>query len=62
MPRDRRPADRQLVRELADRAITGAEQLDDRPPVRVAERVERITGQGAERDCRTVAKLLPSVA
>ena len=40
--RDRRPADRQRVGELLDRPPAGPEQLDDRPPVRVAERVERI--------------------
>jgi hypothetical protein len=44
MPRDRGAADRQLVGELANGAIAGAQQLDDRPPVRVAEGVERIAG------------------
>jgi hypothetical protein len=42
MPRNRRTADRQCVRELLDRALAGTEELDDRPTVRVAERIERI--------------------
>ena len=57
--RDGRAADRQRVGELADRAVALAQQLDDRPPVRVAERVERVAEQ-VQRDCRTVAKLLRS--
>jgi hypothetical protein len=44
MPGDRGAADRQLVRELSDRPVAGAEQLDDRPPVRIAEGVEGIAG------------------
>ena len=42
VPRDGRAADRQLVGELADRAVAAAELLDDRPPVGVAQRVERV--------------------
>jgi hypothetical protein len=60
MARDGRAADRQLVGELTDGPIAGAQELDDRPPVRVAEGVERVAGQRVEPDCRTVAKLLPS--
>ena len=45
VPGDRGPADRQLVGELPDGLIAGAEQLDDRPAVRVTEGVEGITGQ-----------------
>ena len=52
MARDRRSADRQRVGELLDRAVAGGEQLDDRPAVGIAERVERISGKGAERDSR----------
>jgi hypothetical protein len=44
-------ADRELVGELTDRPIAGAEQLDDRPSVRVTEGVEGIARQGAQRDC-----------
>ena len=58
--RDGGAADRELVGELAYRAVAGAEQLDDRPPVRVTEGVEGIAGQRVQRDCSTVAKLLPS--
>jgi hypothetical protein len=52
VPRDRRAADRQLVGELLDGAVAAREQLDDRPAVRVAERVEGVSGDGAERDSR----------
>jgi hypothetical protein len=48
--RDGRPADRQRVGELLDRAVAAREQLDDRPAVRVAERVEGVSGEGTERD------------
>src|SRR4051812_6980153 len=58
--RHRGAADGELVGELAYRAVTGSEQLDDRPPVRVTEGIERIAGQRVQRDCSTVAKLLPS--
>ena len=47
MTRDRRPADRQGVGQLADRAParrTFPEQLDDGPSIGVAERLERIAG------------------
>jgi hypothetical protein len=42
MARDGRPADRQGVGQLLNRAAAGPEQLDDRPTVRVAERFEWI--------------------
>ena len=45
--RDGRPADRQRVGELLDGPAAGAEQLDDRPAVRVAERVERVARRQA---------------
>jgi hypothetical protein len=48
--RDGGAADRQRVGELADRAVTLLEQLDDRAAVGVAERVERIAGKCLERD------------
>jgi hypothetical protein len=54
VPGDGRAADRQRVGDLADRARTGAEQFDDGPPVRIAERLERIG------DPATVTELLPS--
>ena len=38
--RDRRPADRQAMGELADRARAFLERLEDQPPGGVAERVE----------------------
>jgi hypothetical protein len=41
--RDGRPADRESGRQLADGAWPGAEQLEDLPPRRVAERVERMS-------------------
>jgi hypothetical protein len=40
---DRRPAHGQLRRELADRPRPPAQQLEDLPPRRIAERVERMT-------------------
>jgi hypothetical protein len=40
--RYRRSTDRQGIGKLLDRPAAGAEKLDDRPPVRIAERVERI--------------------
>ena len=40
-----RPADRERLRELANRSIAGPQQLDDRPPVRVPERIERVARQ-----------------
>ena len=45
--RDRGAADRQRVGDLADRPAAGAEQLDDGPPVGVAQRLERVTGRRA---------------
>jgi hypothetical protein len=45
VPRHGGAADRERVGELAHGAIAGAEQLDDRPPVGVAERVEGVAGQ-----------------
>jgi hypothetical protein len=48
VPRDRRPADRQPLRELADGSTGLAarrQQLDDRPPVRIAERFEGVAGR-----------------
>lgn len=50
MARDGRPADRQRVGDLLDGAVAGREQLDDRAAVRVAERVERVAGEGVEGD------------
>ena len=44
MPRHGGPADRQDVRDLLDGSFARAQQLDDRSPVRVAERVERVPG------------------
>ena len=41
--RHRGPADRELVGDLADRPAARTEQLDDRAPVRVAQRLERIS-------------------
>ena len=41
--RDRWTTDRQPVGELADGARPGAEQLEDLPPRRVAESVERVS-------------------
>jgi hypothetical protein len=48
--RDRRPTYRERVGELLDGAFAAREQLDDRPAVGVAERVERVSGNAAERD------------
>jgi hypothetical protein len=50
VPRNRGTADRQRVGELAYRPVAGPEQLDDRPPVRVTEGIERIAGQRVQRD------------
>jgi hypothetical protein len=50
MAGDRGAADRQRVGDLPDRSVAGGEQLDDRAAVRVAERVERVTGKRVERD------------
>src|SRR5688572_25423150 len=44
VPGDGRPADRQRVGDLPDRALPAAEQFDDRPALRVAERLERVGG------------------
>ena len=40
--RHRGPADRELVGDLADRPAAGAEQLEDRAAVRIAQRLERV--------------------
>jgi len=45
--------------EFADRPVAGAEQLHDRPAVRVPEGVERVSGQGLQRHCHRVTELLP---
>jgi hypothetical protein len=51
VPGDRRAADRQRVGELLDGAVAAVrEQLDDRAAMRVAERVERVSGEGVESD------------
>jgi len=42
VPRDGRPADRQRLGKLADGAVAGAEQLDDRAPIGIAEGLEGI--------------------
>src|SRR3954469_10313421 len=42
VPRHRGPADRHGVGDLADGEALGAEQPEDRPAVRVAQRLERI--------------------
>ncbi len=42
--RDRRARDRQLVGDLAHRALAAVQQLDDRAPVRIAEGAEGIAG------------------
>ena len=53
MPRDGGAADRQRVGELLDRPVAAAgEQLDDRAAVGVAERAERVSGEGVEADFR----------
>src|SRR5579864_665063 len=44
MARDGGPADRQGVGDLPHRPATRAQQLDDGPPVRVSERIERVAG------------------
>ena len=49
MPGDRGTADRQHRGDIPDRLVTLAEQAQDVPPVRVAERLERIAG-GARLD------------
>jgi hypothetical protein len=43
MLRDGRPAYRELVGELSDRPRSAAEKLEDLPPCRIAERVERMS-------------------
>jgi hypothetical protein len=53
VPRDGGPADRQLLGELADRPVARAQQLDDRPAVRVPEGVEGVSGQGLFTGVRT---------
>lgn len=59
MARDRGAADRQCVGELLDRAVTGAQQLEDRAPLGVAERVEGVAVEGLESDRPMVTRLLP---
>jgi hypothetical protein len=54
-----RPADREGFGQLLDRPIALPQQLDDGPAIRVAERVERVIGQGIERDGRMVTPVLP---
>jgi hypothetical protein len=41
--RDRRPADRQTVGDLADRDRAGAQALEDRAPGRIGERCESVS-------------------
>ena len=41
----RRTADGERLGDLADRAAAGAEQLDDRAAVAIAQGVERVAGQ-----------------
>jgi hypothetical protein len=55
-----RAADRKLVGKLTHRAVAASEQLDDGAAMRIAERVERVSGQGVERDAKSVAELLRS--
>jgi len=43
--RHRGTADRELVGQLTHRPIARAEQLDDRPAVRVAEGIEGVSGK-----------------
>jgi hypothetical protein len=45
MAADRGPADRELIGDLLHRLTATAEDLDDRPAVGVAERVERVAVQ-----------------
>jgi hypothetical protein len=45
MPRYGGAADRQLIRQLLDGPVTGAQELDDGAPVGIAEGLERISGQ-----------------
>ena len=52
--RDRGAADRELVGELPDRPISRPEQLDERTPVGIAERIERIAGERVQRHRRMV--------
>jgi hypothetical protein len=52
VPRDGGAADRQRVGQLLDRAVAAREELDDRAAVRVAERVEGVSGDGVEGDAR----------
>src|SRR5690348_1114711 len=40
---DGRPADRKLVRQLPDGPRTVAQPFEDLPPMRIAERLERLT-------------------
>src|SRR6185369_6860844 len=57
---DCRPADRQRVGDAAHRPTTAPEQLHDGPPMRVAERVERVAGWfGAHVELSTL-RLSPS--
>ena len=49
VPGDRRPGDRHLVCDLADRAFAAVQQLEDRAAMRIGERVEgirRLSGHG----------------
>jgi hypothetical protein len=45
VPRHRWTAYRKSVGQLSDRSVPGAKHLEDHPPVRVAERIKRISGQ-----------------
>ena len=45
VPRDRRAADGQGLRELADRPAVAREELDDGAPMRVPEGIERVAAQ-----------------
>jgi hypothetical protein len=58
VPRHGRPADRQLLGQLADRPVARAQQLDDRPAVRVPKGVEGVSGQGMQRHRPRVTEML----